>query len=205
MRQVIMVEVPSYRDKNAAPGERLHPAIALVNSRRNDPAGAVDELASRATARAWLKEHGFSPARCTTTELAALRELRDAVRALLLARIGERVPDPGAVQVVNEAAAAAPAVAQLEWSAEAPAAVPVSLATSGIALARSRLAADAIELLTGADHARLRACAAPGCVRVLLRDHSRRQWCSTRCGDRVRASRYYHRHRAWSEQSATDS
>jgi predicted RNA-binding Zn ribbon-like protein len=49
--------------------------------------------------------------------------------------------------------------------------------------------------VVGSDHVDLRACGAPGCMRLLLKDHPRRQWCSTRCGDRVRASRYYHRHR----------
>jgi predicted RNA-binding Zn ribbon-like protein len=32
-------------------------------------------------------------------------------------------------------------------------------------------------------------------VRLLLRDHNRRRWCSTACGDRVRAARYYARHK----------
>ncbi len=68
------------------------------------------------------------------------------------------------------------------------------LGPGGVPLARALLAADAIDLVAGPAHADLLACAAPGCVRLLLRDHPRRQWCSTRCGDRVRASRYYHRH-----------
>ena len=63
-----------------------------------------------------------------------------------------------------------------------------------LACACALLAADAIDLVTGPDHAALRACGAPGCVRLLLSDHPRRQWCSKQCGDRVRASRYYHSH-----------
>jgi predicted RNA-binding Zn ribbon-like protein len=66
----------------------------------------------------------------------------------------------------------------------------------GCALARAVLALDAIDLVAGAEHVDLRVCAAPGCLRLLLRDHPRRQWCSNRCGDRVRASRYYRRHRS---------
>jgi len=34
------------------------------------------------------------------------------------------------------------------------------------------------------------------CQRFFLRTHARRQWCSTRCGDRVRAARAYARKRA---------
>jgi predicted RNA-binding Zn ribbon-like protein len=66
---------------------------------------------------------------------------------------------------------------------------------SALDAARGRIAADAIALVTGPEAADLRACEAPGCVRLLLRDHPRRHWCSTRCGDRVRARRYYARHR----------
>ncbi|MDN5936022.1 MAG: CGNR zinc finger domain-containing protein [Nitrosospira sp.] len=32
-------------------------------------------------------------------------------------------------------------------------------------------------------------------MRFLLKTHGRRQWCSTRCGDRVRAARSYARKR----------
>ncbi|MGA9832915.1 MAG: CGNR zinc finger domain-containing protein [Trebonia sp.] len=38
-------------------------------------------------------------------------------------------------------------------------------------------------------------CGAHGCVRWFLRTHAARQWCSDRCGDRVRAARHYARHR----------
>jgi predicted RNA-binding Zn ribbon-like protein len=69
------------------------------------------------------------------------------------------------------------------------------LGAGGAALAGALIAADAMELVAGPLHAELLACGAPGCVRLLLKDHSRRQWCSSRCGDRVRASRYYHRHK----------
>jgi predicted RNA-binding Zn ribbon-like protein len=54
------------------------------------------------------------------------------------------------------------------------------------------LADNAADLLTGPDAERLAACGASPCIRYLLR-HGRRQWCSTRCGDRVRAARAYAR------------
>jgi predicted RNA-binding Zn ribbon-like protein len=76
------------------------------------------------------------------------------------------------------------------------------LPPGGSALARALLAADAIDLVVGSDHADLRASGAPGCLRLMLKDRPRRQWCSTRCGDRVRASRYYHRHRSTSGEVA---
>jgi predicted RNA-binding Zn ribbon-like protein len=172
-----------------APGEHAHLALALANSRRKDPTGPVDELANPATMRAWLAAHGLESG--DEPGLAAMRELRDAVRELLLARIDDRVPDPAAVTAVNAGAAAAPAAPRLIWT-DAPRATRDHV---GNDRARALIAADAIALVTGPEHADLRACSAPGCVRLLLKDHPRRHWCSTRCGDRVRASRYYHRHR----------
>jgi predicted RNA-binding Zn ribbon-like protein len=181
----------------AAPGEDARPALALVNSHRNDAHGPVDDLATPASLGAWLAEQGLLPhARADDAALAAVRELRGAVRELLEARIEVRAPDHAAVETVNAAAAAAPTARRLIWTDPAtPREERYCLGPGGLSLARALLAADAIDLVTGPAHADLLACPAPGCLRLLLRDHPRRRWCSTRCGDRVRASRYYHRHR----------
>jgi predicted RNA-binding Zn ribbon-like protein len=86
---------------------------------------------------------------------------------------------------------------RLTWtSAGVPTEEPDWLGVAGVPLARALIAADAIDLVTSPAHVDLMACPAPGCVRLLLRGHPRRPWCSTGCGDRVRARRYYHRHRA---------
>jgi predicted RNA-binding Zn ribbon-like protein len=182
----------------AAPGESARPALALVNSRRHGPGGdPIDELASPAALRAWLADHGLpAGARIDRAGLATMRELRDAVRELLLARIDGRLPDPAAIEAVNAASTAARTACRLEWTdPAAPLEVHDRFGAAGAALAGALLAADAIDLVTGPGHAELQACAAPGCMRLLLRDHPRRQWCSTRCGDRVRARRYYRRRR----------
>jgi predicted RNA-binding Zn ribbon-like protein len=162
----------------AAPGEASHPALALANSR----SARGEQLVSVAALRAWLAAHGL-PAD-GSAGLAAIVALRDAVRELLLARIENRRPAPSAVEAVN--GAAAPTAPRLVWG-DAP---RVDRAGGALAL----IAADAIELVTER-HGDLLHCSAPGCVRLLIKDHPRRQWCSTRCGDRVRAGRYYHRHR----------
>ena len=54
-------------------------------------------------------------------------------------------------------------------------------------------AADAIDLLTGPLRDEIRACGAPGCVLLYVRDHPRRQWCSNACGNRARQARHYRR------------
>jgi predicted RNA-binding Zn ribbon-like protein len=176
-----------------APGESARPALALVNSRRNESAGPVDDLASPSGLHRWLVTQGLPADGELDPE--GVRDLRAAVRELLLARIEQRPPNRAAVDSVN--AAAAPAVRRLTWSeATPPRATLEHPGVTGSTLACALLAADAIDLLTSPEHAALRACAAPGCARLLLKDHPRREWCSTRCGDRVRAGRYYRRRKA---------
>jgi hypothetical protein len=53
------------------------------------------------------------------------------------------------------------------------------------------------------DSPRLRACQAPGCVLYFVKDHPRREWCSTACGNRARAARHYRRHRDHAETPVT--
>ncbi|WP_430408092.1 CGNR zinc finger domain-containing protein [Glutamicibacter halophytocola] len=55
------------------------------------------------------------------------------------------------------------------------------------------MAEDAASLLSGDEADQLSQCEAEPCTRFFLRTHGRRQWCSTRCGDRVRAARSYAR------------
>ncbi|WP_206191292.1 CGNR zinc finger domain-containing protein, partial [Streptomyces niveiscabiei] len=59
------------------------------------------------------------------------------------------------------------------------------------AAALSLLAEDTLDLLTGPDADQLTQCAAQGCARWFLRSHGARRWCSTKCGNRVRAARAY--------------
>jgi predicted RNA-binding Zn ribbon-like protein len=180
-----------------APGEAVRPALALVNSRRNAAGAEVDDLATPSDMRVWLLERGLARhARVDAAALAAVRELRGAVRELLESRIEARVPAQAAVETVNAAAAAAPSAPRLIWTEPGDARAERHHPGAGdLALARARLAADAIDLVTGPEHVNLLACGAPSCRRLLLRDHPRRHWCSTQCGDRMRARRYYHRHR----------
>lgn len=193
-----------------APGETRRPALALANSRRNGAGGTVDDLANPAALQRWLDQHGLAgdPGRigdapADRATLGMVRDLRDAVRELLRARVEDRLPAARAVELVNAACAAAPIAAGLVWTDQAGPRQTRESAVAGVAqLVCARLAVDAIELVTGPEHIALRACGAPGCVRLLLSDHPRRQWCSKRCGNRVRASRYYHRHQHAVESAA---
>ena len=97
---------------------------------------------------------------------------------------------------INAALAAAPNTSLLHYapgegffrSLEHP-------ATRLIEHAMSVIAEDAAALLAGHEAHLLAQCEAKPCSRFLLKTHGRRQWCSTRCGDRVRAARSYARKR----------
>jgi predicted RNA-binding Zn ribbon-like protein len=180
------------------PGERDHPALALVNSRHNSRAGIVDHLADPEALGEWLAWRSLAPrgAAATEADLERARALRDAVRELMVASLEQRAPAASAVATVNEASAVAPAADQLRWK-DADGFVRTRSAPGAGELRRAlaALAEDAIGLVCGERREDLIACEAPGCVRLLLKDHPRRHWCSTRCGDRVRAARYYRRSR----------
>jgi len=68
------------------------------------------------------------------------------------------------------------------WTTVSPGTFSEALAT---------VAADAIDVVCGYRAPMLRRCEAHGCRRLFFREHARRRWCSTTCGDRVRAARHY--------------
>ncbi|MEU8785791.1 CGNR zinc finger domain-containing protein [Streptomyces sp. NPDC048637] len=180
-----------------APGEERSVAVALANTLRRGPTGEVDHLAPAHSVEGWVAGHRLAtqPLRFSDHDVGRLTELRAAVRALFTAAIEESAPDSAALGTVNGAAAGAPGSAQLrwhppslrsEWKTTAPHTVDAVLAC---------IASDAIDVLCGPRGTSLRQCAAHGCIRFFLREHARRQWCSTMCGDRVRAARHYQRRR----------
>jgi len=167
-----------------AQGEQDFPSLALANTRLLPGGTPADLLEDEMAAGRWLG----TPV--TAAEAARLRELREAIRALFEAYETAAEPPRDALAAVNEAVAAGPLVTQLSWDDTGPRRTSYRTANGS----RAALAADAIMLLTSPAAARLHACAAHGCIRWYLRSHGARQWCSTRCGDRVRAARHYARH-----------
>ncbi|MEV6828327.1 CGNR zinc finger domain-containing protein [Amycolatopsis sp. NPDC051102] len=168
----------------AAPGEDRSPALALVNTWRLTAGGQVDDLASPAGAASWLRV-----AAVDAHELGRLTELRAAVRELLGALAEERAPEVGAVETVNAAARADAAAPQLVWG-DGPLVEWQSARPGSFDAALAALARDAIDVVGGELGLLVRACEAHGCVRYFVREHARRRWCSTTCGDRVRAARH---------------
>lgn len=179
-----------------APGADRHPALDLANSSLSLPGGELDLLAAPQAATAWLVGRGLAPVEAMLREICAgrLRALRAQLRDLLAARVGGDSPPTAALDAINAALTRAPSADLLRWDPvrglhRAPA-HPVDQAVDH---ALAVLAADAADLLTGPDAARLAACGSPPCTRYLLRTHAARHWCSVRCGDRARAARAYAR------------
>ncbi|GAA2848435.1 hypothetical protein Acy02nite_01960 [Actinoplanes cyaneus] len=179
-----------------APGADVHPGLDLANSVLVAPGGVVtDLLDSPATAATWLTERGLAPADAVLYEICAgrLRALRSALRDLFTAAVRHEPPPAEALSVVNTALTRVPTAAELHWDPARGLHRSVPHPTDQVVdHALGVLAADAADLLTGADAARLAACDSRPCQRFLVRG-GRRQWCSVRCGDRARAARAYAR------------
>lgn len=191
--------------------------VELMNTIWADGHGLHDALASPADVAGWLRAIRPLPSphngaldlwvrdvpSAEVGEMApALRALRDAMRRLA----AEQTADPrtraasaiddigGAVDVVNNASAGAPHWSRMEWSAGGPGRESCTRSGIGAAIVGA-MAEEAIDLFTGNTRDSLRACLAPRCVLYFVRQHPRREWCSTACGNRARASRHYQRHR----------
>jgi len=172
--------------KHAFPTGTL--VLDLLGTRRGRrDESPVELLAEPRDLADWLHESGLFEKRPVTapSDLAAALELREAVYALVQARLdGARLPSH-AVAIVDAAAARTPLVPALVAGRR------VRRGTAAQALAD--LAREAVEVVGGPNAELLRECARPGCTQVYV-DASRgrrREWCSMAlCGSRVKAAAY---------------
>ncbi|MFD4351434.1 CGNR zinc finger domain-containing protein [Nocardia sp. NPDC058518] len=123
-----------------------------------------------------------------------VRALRDAVRELLYAVADGRMPQAGAVEIVNEFSGRAPSFPVLTWSAGERPTTHRQFATTGVDEILARIATECVELIAGSDTVTVRPCPAPDCTMLFVKNHSRRRWCHPSCGHRDRQARYYRRH-----------
>ncbi|MEV0616424.1 ABATE domain-containing protein [Nonomuraea sp. NPDC050404] len=179
-----------------APGAETYLALDFVNSAVALSGGQfIDFLGTPEGTNRWLTERGLAPADAGIQEMCTtqLRSLREHLRALFAARVGGLPALPAALSAVNDALSRAPTAALLLWDdRNGPYRAAPCPTNEILDRALATLAANAADLLTGADAERLTACGSTPCNRYLLR-HGRRHWCSTRCGDRARAARAYAR------------
>lgn len=184
--------------------------VRFMNTVWADRSGVHDALTSRDDLSSWLTTTGVVDAAAVTdTDVEAYRRLRDALRRLAAQVTDDARPAAAsttrevdvAVAQVNAAAATNPSPPQLQRIGRSLQRIDGSSIVT-VSASRSALAAEAIELLTGEFGGLLRACPAPSCVLYFVKDHPRRAWCSTACGNRARAARHYRRHRAGPDTDA---
>jgi predicted RNA-binding Zn ribbon-like protein len=176
----------------------------MMNTIWADRAGVHDDLHTTSALADWLVAIGATDGRVRVTrdDVARARRLRDALRRIAaLCTDDTRVAAASAVEdidvaiaEINSLVAACPPTPRLALL-DGQLIANTATVEPPVMRALTAVAREAIELFTGADSPQLRACQAPGCVLYFVRDHPRREWCSTACGNRARAARHYRRHR----------
>lgn len=168
----------------------LQAAVALVNStdEPGDPLGSVDDLS--AFLASWPYTGRLD---ATEAELDAVRRLRPALRALLLAERDE------AAEIVNAMLARAKALPQLQrhdhWDWHVHAVGPERPLEERVVV---ETAMAMVDVIRADEMSRLDRCAADDCDDVVLdlsRNRSRR-YCSTTCGNREAVAAYRARQKA---------
>jgi predicted RNA-binding Zn ribbon-like protein len=174
-------------------------AIELHNTLYASRGRTIDGFVDAEESKAWLTAIGKRLPAGGTGDHPSLQELvvlRAAVGQALHAVIDGRPPPRTAIETLNRASARAPRSTAARWRRTGAALSEPRLHTDDRAdVVVAAFAADAIELITGPRRDAIRACGAPGCVLLFLKDHPRREWCSDACGNRARQARHYERSR----------
>jgi predicted RNA-binding Zn ribbon-like protein len=169
-------------------GEPL--AIDFANTVRRRGPEYVEYLDSPRELVEWAHHEGLRlSARDVGSRLAEVRELRDAVFALLLAAARDENAPAGIETRLNAALAAVPLVPQLR-AGDVELTAPRDAPPLDVLLAR--MGASALEVLR--DPA-LAFCDAPSCGQFFLRHRGDQRWCGPACGTRARVARHAAHHR----------
>jgi predicted RNA-binding Zn ribbon-like protein len=156
----------------------------------------VDELETTAKLRRWLTERTLIGPRSGVggTDLRRAKEVREALRTLLMANNGIPADTRAAAGILDRAAARAGM--RLRFSRSGAAKLEPDR-RSGVDAALGVLLGRVAELMTEGSWSRLKACRAEDCRWAFYdraKNHSR-AWCSMRvCGNREKARVYRRRH-----------
>lgn len=124
----------------------------------------------------------------------ALQELRDRVRAVLMAAAEGRAPEPAHLYALSRIAAAAPS--RLIAGPGANGLRPdVQRRRTGPApsIILAALAEDALMMAADPATGTLLTCGSHGCLGLFVQDDPRRRYCSPGCANRARVARHYER------------
>jgi predicted RNA-binding Zn ribbon-like protein len=174
-----------------APGE-LELVREFVNT--NDFDEATELLTSPEKLGEWLAAHGLEIDRALKPrDLDRAIELREALRALLLANAGEPL-DPDAIAQLNESAARIRLLVRFDDSGSSS----LDSEKGGIECALGEILAIVHRSMADGTWPRLKACREETCVWAFY-DTSRNRsahWCSMAvCGNRAKARNYRQRHK----------
>jgi predicted RNA-binding Zn ribbon-like protein len=174
-------------------GHRALDLVSTLGDRHRQP---LERLRKPADLERWLTAAGFAvDERATARDLAEARRLRETVNRLARAVLADDQAHAKDIDELNRWARRAPLAPQLDaslerrWAGERPVRAALAL-----------IAREAVELLTSADRALIRECAAAPNCSLLYLDRSRarrRRWCEMdRCGSRAKMASYRRRHRS---------
>ena len=181
--------------RKAAP-EPLALVEALVNTRYGQGRRTHTELTSPEQLRAWLVAHSLLADGTLVTEgdFRRVLLLREALRSLLRSNNETEMP-ASQVEVLNGLASNAPLTVRFQRDGS-PALEPDIAGVDG---ALARLVGIVFTAMTDGTWARLKACRNDRCQKAFYDTSKNRSgaWCSmARCGSRLKASAYRHRHAA---------
>ena len=167
--------------------------IDFVNTARYDP--ERESLPTPAALVAWLEEHGLEPgARATKAEYEDARDVREALRDLLLSHNEVDTDVDAASGVLDRAALRAGLAVRF-----ADGAAGVEPKAAGVPGAIGRILAEVSAAMADGTWDRLKACRADDCKYAFLdtAKNRSRAWCSMQsCGNRAKVAAYRERHSA---------
>jgi predicted RNA-binding Zn ribbon-like protein len=173
--------------------KHLEAVVEFVNTLVMNEERVDERLASPEALSTFIAEHDLGEVQAKPADLRRAHELREALRALMLANNG-RAPDADAIEKLNRAAARAKVLAAFDDRAS----WRIEPAADGVDRAFGRMLASVFQAMSDGDWARMKACGNPDC-RWAFFDASKNRsgrWCDmASCGNRMKARAFRERAR----------
>jgi predicted RNA-binding Zn ribbon-like protein len=171
--------------------------VGTLRARRN--AEPLEMLTSPESLDAWFRESGVvdGDTNCKPSDIEEAVTLREAIYALVAAKLANESYDANALTLVNRKARTPSAIPQLTQVGRRVEATPQQ--------ALSSVAREVIDILSGLEVSLLKECSRPECTQIYIdRSHgARREWCAMKkCGSRVKSAAYRARKMASNPRSA---